>query len=529
MQAVAARCWEAFERAQVQQRQRESEQRFRDMAESLPQIVYVTDGGGGIEYVNRQWHAYTGLATATVADVRGATHPDDVGTLFGRWTEAFAAGTPLVCEFRLRDRDGHYRWFLTRAVPIHDSRGRVVRWYGTSTDIDESRRNAEALAQAHAALQQVERRKDQFIATLAHELRNPLAPLRNGVQLLALGGGPDGGARVQAMMKRQIDQLVRLVDDLLEVSRITSGKVVLQRAHLDLAELLAAAAESSRPVVETARHSLHVDVDALGGQMVDGDALRLGQVFANLLNNAAKYTEPGGHITLRGWREGDEAVVQVQDNGVGIAADMLEEVFQPFVQVDRSASRAQGGLGIGLSIVRSLVDLHGGTVRASSDGAGARQHVRSAPAHRGRPGARRCRRHGRALARAGSGGPSVLVVDDNHDAADSLAYMLEMMGARTRVVYGGPDAVAAVEADPPALVLLDIGMPGMDGYEVARRLAAHPQRARHAAGRPDRLGPGGGPPAHPRSRLRRPPGQAGGDRRARRLAGEGGEGTRGRP
>ena len=477
VQAIAARCWEAFERAQVQQRQRESEQRFRDMAESLPQIVYVTDAGGSVEYVNRQWFTYTGLSTAALADVQAATHPVDIGPLMARWAEAFALGAPMVCEFRLRGRDGNHRWFLTRAVPIRDSRGRVVRWYGTSTDVDDSRRNAEALAQAHAALQQVERRKDQFIATLAHELRNPLAPLRNGVQLLALGGGPDGGARVQAMMKRQIDQLVRLVDDLLEVSRITSGKVALQRDRLDLAELLAGAAESSRPVLETARHSLHVDVDGLGGQLVDGDALRLGQVFANLLNNSAKYTEPGGHVTLRGWREGDQAVVQVQDDGLGLAADMLEEVFQPFVQVDRSAARAQGGLGIGLSIVRSLVDLHGGTVRAHSDGPGrgslfeVRLPIAAGPAATQPGNSQRSPRVQEARA------PSVLVVDDNHDAADSLAYMLEMMGARTRVVYGGPDAIAAVESEPPALVLLDIGMPGMDGFEVARRLGRHPRRA----------------------------------------------------
>jgi CheY-like chemotaxis protein len=229
-------------------------------------------------------------------------------------------------------------------------------------------------------------------------------------------------------------------------------------------------------VVETARHSLHVDVDGLGGQMVDGDALRLGQVFANLLNNAAKYTDPGGHIALSGWREGAQAVVQVQDNGLGLASDMLEEVFQPFVQVDRSASRAQGGLGIGLSIVRSLVELHGGTVRAHSEGpdCGSMFEVRlpiaagPSPAQPGSVAA--------APRAHEAGGPSVLVVDDNHDAADSLAYMLEMMGASTRVVYGGPDAVAAVDSQVPALVLLDIGMPGMDGYEVARRLAAHPKR-----------------------------------------------------
>ena len=342
------------------------------------------------------------------------------------------------------------------------------------------REDAEALAQAHAALQQVERRKDQFIATLAHELRNPLAPLRNGVELLALGGGAaDGGARVQAMMRRQIDQLVRLVDDLLEVSRITSGKVVLQRDRVPLHEVLAGAADTNRPVVEAARHSLHVDLDGIAGLYVDGDALRLSQVFANLLNNAAKYTEPGGHITLSAWREDRQAVMQVHDNGMGLSHDMLEEVFQPFVQADRSASRAQGGLGIGLSIVRSLVELHGGRVRAHSGGLGRGStfEVRL-PLAEGSPPAPQ----GPVTVKVGRAplpqGPSVLVVDDNHDAADSLGYMLEMMGARIRVVYGGPDALEAVDVEVPALMLLDLGMPGMDGYQVVQRLANHPQRAR---------------------------------------------------
>ncbi|MBK0393877.1 ATP-binding protein [Ramlibacter algicola] len=478
VQAVAQRCWEAFERATVQQRQRESERRLREMAESMPQIVYVADRHGQMLYLNQQWERYTGRPTATEADMTAVVHPDDFDRMMQLWRHALGTGQPMTSEFRVRNaRDGVYRWWLTRAVPIRDDRGRVVRWYGTSTDIDDFKRNAEALAQAHAALQQVERRKDQFIATLAHELRNPLAPLRNGVQLLAMGGGPDGGLRVQAMMKRQIDQLVRLVDDLLEVSRITSGKVVLQRSPQDMADVLHAAAESSRPVVDAARHSLHVEVDDLAGQCADGDPLRLGQVFSNLLNNAAKYTEPGGHIALRGWRDGHFAVVQVQDNGIGLAREMLEEVFQPFVQVDRSAARAQGGLGIGLSIVRSLVELHGGTVRANSegDGKGSTFEVRL-PVTGGAGGADPSSEGSERAAPAA--GPSVLVVDDNHDAADSLAYMLEMMGATTRVVYGGPDAVTAVDALMPDLMLLDLGMPGMDGYEVARRLAQHPQRGR---------------------------------------------------
>jgi signal transduction histidine kinase/DNA-binding response OmpR family regulator len=391
-------------------------------------------------------------------------------------TAGVLRGDRIVAAIALHQRTPR-QWNETEISLVQAVAARCWEAFERAQVQQRQRQDAEALAQAHAALQQVERRKDQFIATLAHELRNPLAPLRNGVQLLALGGGPDGGARVQAMMRRQIDHLVRLVDDLLEVSRITSGKVVLQKGRVELSELLHGAADSSRPVVETARHSLHVDVDALAGVHTDGDAMRLGQVFTNLLNNAAKYTEPGGHIAVRAWREGDQAVVQVQDNGLGLAKDMLEEVFQPFVQVDRSASRAQGGLGIGLSIVRSLVELHGGSVRAMSDGPnrGSTFEVRlpvlaSAvqPAGPARPEL--------VLERPPAAGPSVLVVDDNRDAADSLGYMLEMMGASVRVVYGGPDAVAAVEAEAPALVLLDIGMPGMDGYQVARKLAAHPER-----------------------------------------------------
>ena len=463
----------------MQKALRESERRFREMAEAMPQIVYVNAADGALEYLSPQWKAFTGREGAAAADLQEVVHPEDLPVLVGDWQRALREGTPLATEFRLRRADGSWRWFLTRAVPVRGEDGCILRWYGTSTDVDAHRRDAEALAQAHAALQQVERRKDQFIATLAHELRNPLAPLRNGVQLLELGGGADGGSRVKAMMRRQIDHLVRLVDDLLEVSRITSGKVVLQHERVALVDVLHGAAETSRPVAEAARHTLHVDVEALDGLVVEGDPMRLAQVFSNLLNNAAKYTEPGGHIDLVGRREGDVAVVEVQDNGLGLTPDMLEEVFQPFVQVDRSASRAQGGLGIGLSIVRSLVELHGGRVSARSAGAGRGstfevQLPLAQPQAPAQPPAA-----SRAAAPALNGnGPSVLVVDDNRDAADSLASMLELMGASVRTVYGGPDALAAAEAEAPTLVLLDLGMPGMDGYEVVRRLARHPQRDR---------------------------------------------------
>ncbi|TFZ07883.1 ATP-binding protein [Ramlibacter humi] len=385
-------------------------------------------------------------------------------------------GDRLVAGIGVHQREPRH-WIESEVQLVQAAAQRCWEAFERAQVQRRQREDAEALGQAHAALQQVERRKDQFIATLAHELRNPLAPLRNGVQLLALGGGPDGGARVQAMMRRQIDHLVRLVDDLLEVSRITSGKVVLQRGRLSLHEVLVGAAESCRPVVEAARHSLHADVDAVAGLYVDGDAMRLGQVFTNLLNNAAKYTEPGGHISLSAQGRDSEAVVVVQDNGMGLAPDMLEEVFQPFVQVDRSAARAQGGLGIGLSIVRSLVELHGGRVQARSGGLGhgSMFEVRL-PLAEGSVAQPPDRRGAMSWQMPSDDGPLVLVVDDNRDAADSLAAMLEMMGARAQVVYGGPDALAAVDQYRPQLVLLDLGMPGMDGYEVVSRLAGHPHR-----------------------------------------------------
>ncbi|WP_438021853.1 GAF domain-containing protein [Sorangium sp. So ce233] len=328
-------------------------------------------------------------------------------------------------------------------------------------------------ARLYDQLRDQDRRKDEFLATLAHELRNPLAPIRTGLEILHVAGSGEQARKILDMMERQVGHMVRMVDDLLDVSRITRGKVELRRERVDLRSVLNGALETSRPLIEAAAHELAVRLPA-EPLLLDADPTRLAQVFANLLNNAAKYTPGGGVIRLAAQREGAGVVVRVVDNGVGIPADMLPKVFDMFTQVVRSIDRAQGGLGIGLTLVRRLVELHGGTVHAESEGPGhgstftvrlplaaaeepASRHSSPGPAGRDAAAALR-----------------ILVVDDNVDGAESLALLLRMSGHRTRAVHTGPEAMTAARELGADVVFLDIGLPGMSGYEVARRLRAEP-------------------------------------------------------
>lgn len=323
-------------------------------------------------------------------------------------------------------------------------------------------------ARAEESLALADQRKDEFLATLGHELRNPLAPLLTALQLLKRANiqEPIVG-RVSAVMERQLNHLTRLVEDLLEVSRITRGLIEVQREPLDLAFVVHSAIETARPALDSARHQLSVELPT-EPITVCGDAVRLTQVLANLLTNAAKYTNPGGHIWIEVRREGDRATVSVRDNGIGIAADQLGSVFDMFTQVDRSSRQAQGGLGIGLTLVRSLVVMHGGRVEARSEGLGkGSEFVVELPA---------VAVAGRVLASDGSKTAHklprrrILVVDDNCDAAESLGELLTALGATVCVVHSGREALDALDSFGPDSVLLDIGMPDMDGYEVARKI-----------------------------------------------------------
>lgn len=361
-----------------------------------------------------------------------------------------------------------------RIVPLTD--GELVR--GTVTvveDVTERAAYEAELRERVEALREADRRKDEFLATLAHELRNPLAPIRNALQILRMADDRELAERTREMIDRQVGNMVRLVDDLLEVSRITSGKVVLQKHRLDLRAVVESAVETSRPLIEAAEHILSIDLPS-EPVPVEADLTRLAQVVANLLNNAAKYTPPRGRVGVTVEREAGKALVRVQDTGLGIPPEMLDRVFDLFTQVDRHLERSQGGLGIGLALVRKLTELHGGTVEVQSEGMGRGTQftlrlplagnghsvspvlpVVPTPSNLPRTTARR-----------------VLVVDDNVDAATSLATVLELIGYQVWVVHDGLAAVAATEEFRPDVVLMDIGMPKLNGYDACRRIREQP-------------------------------------------------------
>ncbi|HWP06147.1 MAG TPA: ATP-binding protein [Polyangiaceae bacterium] len=333
-------------------------------------------------------------------------------------------------------------------------------------------RSKQELAEQAEALRTTDRRKDEFLATLAHELRNPLAPIQTGLDILSHARHDEAGERALGVMNRQLQHMVRLIDDLLDVSRITQGKLELKRARVTLEEVLDTAVETSRPLIERGHHALRVTV-ADPNVAFDADATRLAQVVSNLLNNAAKYSPAGGLIELSAQREGNQCLIEVRDDGIGIPADQLDDVFHMFSQVNRALSRSQGGMGIGLALARSLTELHGGTITGESRGLGlgstfrvrlpvATRTERKPPV----PVADAIVRHDRKR---------VLVVDDNHDAADMLAIMLEHADYESRQAHDGKSALAAALAWGPDIVILDIGLPDVSGYEVARQLREDPR------------------------------------------------------
>jgi len=333
------------------------------------------------------------------------------------------------------------------------------------TQLTNARRDAEAANRA----------KDEFLAMLGHELRNPLAPILTALQLMRLRNEP-AAVRERTIIERQVNHMVSLVDDLLDVSRITRGKVQLKRERIDLADIVAKAIEMTSPAIESRRHILTVDVPR--GLVVDGDAARLAQVTANLLTNAAKYTDPGGQILVSGSSENSQAVLSVIDSGRGIAPDMLPRIFDLFAQERQEIDRSDGGLGLGLAIVKSLMRAHGGTVDAHSDGKnrGARFRIRIPLAIRGTEEPGTVSPPAPAPVSAAVPGLRILVVDDNADGARLLADSLTTLGHRAIVAFDGPSALERAAAFHPNVVLLDLGLPVMDGFEVAQRFKALPER-----------------------------------------------------
>jgi signal transduction histidine kinase len=328
----------------------------------------------------------------------------------------------------------------------------------------------ELMTQA-AALKEADRRKDEFLATLAHELRNPLAPLRHGLDTLRRDPDGEGAPEIRDMMDRQLVHLVRLIDDLLDVSRISQGKITLRKERIQAADAVRAAVEASRPAIDAAGHALMINLPP-EPVWLDADLTRLSQIVGNLLNNATKYTPAGGRIDLAVRIEDDSAVIEVSDSGIGIPEEMQSRVFELFAQVDKHLDRAQGGLGIGLALVKQLVAMHGGTVEAKSSGVGKGSvfSIRMPRAAQPElPATQEKTSVAEAVAETVPARPlKVLIVDDNVPLAQTMAWMLEAIGHDYRLVHDGREALGAARDYRPDVVLLDIGLPGMDGYEICR-------------------------------------------------------------
>ena len=399
-------------------------------------------------------------------------HADDRERVRALAAHAFENGSDLDFDCRVVWPDATEHWIDVHGSPYVSARATEseptrLRFLGIIADITQ-RKHAEA------TLRDADLRKDEFLATLAHELRNPLAPIRNAVQIMQLSRDDAMNEDARKIIERQLKQMVHLVDDLLDVSRISQGKVELRLEQVDVADAVLDAIETSRPLIDAGRHHLTTRLAPPRALMVEADLTRLCQIVANLLNNAAKYTPEGGHIQVLAEHDGDEAVITVQDSGIGLTPDMLPRVFDMFAQVDRSMERAQGGLGIGLALVKRLVEMHGGAVSAYSEGPdrGCRfvvrmpliRHPARAPRLDG----------GHELAAEETDGLRVLVVDDNVDSAASLSQVMQILGYPVAVAHDGVEAVDAAAHWRPAVALLDIGMPRMSGLEAARAIRALP-------------------------------------------------------
>ena len=399
-------------------------------------------------------------------------HADDRDRVRALAAHAFSSGTDLGFEARVTWPDGSEHWIDVHGSPYVSARAsdrepERLRFLGIIADVTQ-RKHTEA------TLRDADLRKDEFLATLAHELRNPLAPIRNAVQIMHLSRDEAMHDKARQIIERQLKQMVHLVDDLLDVSRISQGKVELRREQVDVADAVADAIETSRPLIDQGRHHLSTRLAPARALLVDADRTRLGQIVANLLNNAAKYTPEGGHIEVLAERDGDDVVITVADTGIGLSPETLPRVFDMFSQVDRSKERAQGGLGIGLALVKRLVEMHGGSVAAHSDGPdrGCRFVVRlpliRAPARPPRLAT------GHELSAEDTDGLRVLVVDDNADSVESLSQVMQILGYSVAMAHDGVEAVEAVADWRPAVALMDIGMPRMTGLEAARAIRALP-------------------------------------------------------
>jgi PAS domain S-box-containing protein len=459
----------------TREKQAEAErQKFITLLENSTDFIGMCDLEGVPFFVNRAGLELVGLRDMDEArrtNVRDFFFPEDQAMIMGEFFASVTREGHGEVDVRFRHfRTGEALWMAYKVLVLVDAAGKPVAFGTVSQNVTERRRLADDLRKLAADLSDADRRKDEFLATLAHELRNPLAPLRNMLEILKRAEG-DRELNRQALdtMERQLGQLVRLVDDLLDLGRINHNRLELRMGTVDLASVLHQAVQACRPLADAAGHELEVELPREPVRL-RADAVRLAQVFGNLLNNACKYTAPRGKIGVTAERRGPDVVVAVSDTGIGIPPDKLASIFDMFAQVDQSLEQSQGGLGIGLTLVKRLVEMHGGAVEAESAGPGrgsaftVRLPVEPQGTEVAAPPPEAPQQP--ALPRR------ILVVDDNRDAASSLALLLQIAGNETHLAHDGAAALDAAERHRPDLVLLDIGLPALNGYEVCRQVRA---------------------------------------------------------
>ncbi|ALK99096.2 hypothetical protein AM586_25790 [Massilia sp. WG5] len=476
IQGMHCACVEVTDQVLAEKYRNEENERFRTLFEQAPGIMAVLRGPEHVfELTNQSYLQLIGHRQIVGKAARQAL-PEVVGQgFFELLDRVYSTGEPFVghaLPVRLqREPDGplEERYIDFVYQPIRDANGAVSGIFVEGSDVSQRKQVEDELRAAN-------RQKDQFLAMLAHELRNPLAPIMTAAQLLKIGSlDARNIANASEIIVRQASHMTDLVNDLLDVSRVTRGLVTLEKEELDLNVIVAAAVEQVRPLVDARRHSLTLQLSGRSAHVI-GDRTRLVQVISNILNNAAKYTAPGGRITLSVTVDDQRVLVAVRDNGVGIAPDILPYIFDLFTQAERTPDRSQGGLGIGLALVKSLITLHGGTVHADSDGLGQGSEFCICLPRLATP-ADAADEDAAGAVMQEPGGLRVMVVDDNVDAAQMLAALLEVQGHAVCVEYDAMGALERARRERPEVLLLDIGLPDLDGYELARRLRAQPESA----------------------------------------------------
>ncbi len=478
IEETAQRTWASVERARTELALRSSEELFRSLFTTMAEGFCIIDmqmdeQGRAVDFrfeaMNPAFDAHTGLGAVLGQSVRRV-----VPELEESWFETYGrvATTGIPVRFVEQAKAINGRWFDVSAFRLGDEHShRVAILFTDITPRMEAQAERERLV---SQLREQDRRKDEFLATLAHELRNPLAPIRNGLQLIRLTDTTGSVEQARAMMERQVGQLVRLVDDLLDASRITTGKLELRRERVDVQSVIRAELDTLNATFVQAGLALTAELPRSAVD-IDGDPIRLAQIVSNLLTNAIKYTPRGGsvHVTLAS--DGVRANLTVSDSGIGIPPEMLESVFEMFTQVDRTIEKTSGGLGIGLSLVKWLIEMHGGEISAHSDGEGRGTRFEvELPVATGAVCPLEIRIHRHGIAPQSATPRRVVLIDDNEDAAESLAKVLAMHGHQVRTAYDGEQGLALVEQLRPHLVLCDIGMPRLNGFETARRIRNEP-------------------------------------------------------